>query len=203
VPIPLLSKLLPKISETDASLKAKYIKNALYSKAQNVFRRIGPHIKGRKILDVGVGVGGISSYLRQNDFDVTGIDVKNLSIIIESSPKIYNGEKMPFENNEFDTAIIVHVLHHCRDNIKVLAEAKRVAKRVIVVEDTYRNKLEKTIVSFNDNFANFEFYQHKYLTAEEWKGAIAKEGWSLVHMESYTEFTYGYLYSRYVMFVIE
>lgn len=203
MPIPLLSKLLPKVSEKDTSFKANVVKSALYSKAQNIFKRISPYIAGRKVLDVGVGVGGISSFLRKNGFDVTGIDVKNLSLITESAPRIYNGERMPFEDNTFDTAVIVHVLHHCKDNIKVLAEAKRVAKRVIVIEDTYRNKLERSIVSFNDNFGNFEFYQHKYLTTKEWKDVIAKKGWNLVHMESYTEFTYGYLYGRYTMFVIE
>ena len=183
-------------------LLAKTIKGVLYFKAQNIYNRIAPYIVGKKVLDVGVGIGGISSYLKQKGFDVTGVDVKNLTLIKESSPTIYNGETLPYNDNSFDTAVIIHVLHHCNDNIKVLTEAKRVAKRVIVVEDTYRNDLEKFVVSFNDNFGNFEFYQHHYLTTRQWKDVIAKKGWNLIHMETYTEFTYV-LYGRYTLFVIE
>ncbi len=202
VPIPILSKVIPRISESDNSLLAKTIKGVLYFKAQNIYNRIAPYIVGKKVLDVGVGIGGISSYLKQKGFDVTGVDVKNLTLIKESSPTIYNGETLPYNDNSFDTAVIIHVLHHCNDNIKVLTEAKRVAKRVIVVEDTYRNDLEKFVVSFNDNFGNFEFYQHHYLTTRQWKDVIAKKGWNLIHMETYTEFTYV-LYGRYTLFVIE
>ena len=76
------------------------------------------------------------------------------------------------------------------------------AKRVIVFEDSYRNELERKVVSLGDQIGNWEFYRHQYLKAEEWKKIMKKNHWRLVHFEEFSEVNFGILYSHYCAFVI-
>ena len=203
MPNPFFSKNLKKISIEDNSAYALGIKGILDDKGKAIYNRIKEYIYGKNILDVGVGAGGIAYQLKKQNYNVTGIDVVDLSLITETTPLIYDGENIPFGDKEFDTALIVHVLHHCKDGPRVLREAKRVAKRVILIEDTYRNNFERMIVSLDDMIGNFEFFSHPYHKTSWWKDFIKKEGWNLIHSEEYSEFTYRRLYGRYVLLVIE
>lgn len=203
MPIPLISKTTPKIKTNSKGYKSVIVKTFLNKKAKSTYNRIKKYIYGNKILDIGMGVGGISSYLKQKGFKVTGIDVEDYSLFEDFKPMIYDGFNIPFKKNDFDTAILVHVLHHCEDRFKVLKEALRVSKRVIFIEDTYRNKFEHLVVSINDCIGNFEFYQHKYLTVDKWLGYFDREKINIISSEEWSEFTYGFLYSRYIMFVLE
>ena len=158
---------------------------------------------GKNILDVGVGSGGISKFLKDKKLNVTGIDIADKSFFSDVAPIVYDGENFDFNDSSFDTALIIHVLHHCTNAYRVLSEAIRVSKRVILIEDTYRNRLEHAIVSFNDSVSNLELYKHTYRTPSEWKKYIEDNNWKIIHEESYSEFLYGYIYGRYVLFVIE
>ena len=104
---------------------------------------------------------------------------------------------------DFPNRPIVHVLHHCDDGIKVLEEAKRVAKRVIVIEDTFRSKFEWLVISIGDAVTNFEFKWHKFRKSNEWKKIIKKHNWKLIAFENWFEILISSLYSYYCLFVIE
>lgn len=172
-------------------------------KVKKVLKIIKPWIIGKKILDVGVGLGGFYKALMDKGYEVTGVDVSDLSVLKGINPIIYDGKNLPFDNDSFDTSLLIHVLHHCDDGIRVLEETKRVSKRVIIVEDTYRNALEKYIVSFNDMLGNFEFFEYPYKKTMAWKNLIEKKGWSILEIEEFSSLTYGYAYGRYVLIVIE
>jgi SAM-dependent methyltransferase len=131
------------------------------------------------------------------------LDVHNVSAYHSITPTLYNGENFPFKVNQFDTGIIVHVLHHCDDGVKVLSEAMRTSRRVILIEDTYRNWIEHKIVSFNDNLGNWEWYQHPYHKTSWWIKTIKQNSWKIIYQQEYSEFTYKVLYGRYVLFVLE
>ena len=103
----------------------------------------------------------------------------------------------------FETALIIHVLHHCGDGLAVLSEAKRVAKRVIFIEDTYRNWFEWFVVSVSDALNNGELWFHKYRKFNEWKKVIKRKGWTIVHCDQWSEYGVAALYGRYCLFVIE
>lgn len=205
MPNRIFTNALKKISTSDRSttLYQTILLKFLNIKAQSIFKRIRKHIFGTKILDVGTGVGGIAAYISGKGYNVKSIDVDNSSLFKEFPTELYNGFEFPYSDNEFDTAIIIHVLHHCSDRIAVLREAMRVSRRVIFIEDTYRNRLEKLIVSVNDMIANGEYYFHPYSTAKEWDNIIKENSWKEIHKEEYSEFVYGYLYGRYVLFVVE
>lgn len=127
--------------------------------------------RNQKIIDIGAGSCLIAKYIRDKfQTNITPIDVvdynkTNLKLVL------YNGEKIPFENQTFDIALIIFVLHHSKDQETILNEAKRVAKRIIILEDTPKNKLEKLLWHFWDwllNLGHDVKMSYSARTDEEW-----------------------------------
>ncbi len=88
--------------------------------------------KGFKCLDFGCGNGLV---LRQNatvrpDLEFFGIDIKDFSGELPKhvSFSIYNGEKLPHQDNYFDIITANHVLEHIQNPKRILTELKRVLK---------------------------------------------------------------------------
>lgn len=211
MPMPFLTKKIhgsinSKKTE-DASSFAQFMHRYMRIKSNESFDHIQPYIKkSDKILDVGLGSGTLSSFLKEKKYNVTGVDVVNLSLYSDIQPKLYNGKKLPYKDNEFDVALLISVLHHCGtnyENKRVLKEAMRVAKRVIFIEDSYRNELERKVVSAIDQIANWEFWRHQYLTNEEWFSFINKQKWHTVFAKQYDQFAFNMFYTHYCMYVVE
>lgn len=176
-----------------------------FSNIQNkfIYKKIRNWISGKNVLDIGTGIGGFAYFLQDKGYNVKSIDVDNSSLFAKFPTKIYDGYTIPYDAGEFDTSLLVHVLHHCTNRMRVLREALRVSKRVILVEDTYRNKLEWLVGSINDAIGNGEYYFHKYSTPSEWRKILERENCNILYEESYSRFTYHFLYGRYVIFVVE
>jgi ubiquinone/menaquinone biosynthesis C-methylase UbiE len=191
----------------NSSLYAQFVHNYMTKKAQESYEHVLPYIKKTdKFLDVGLGAGTFASLLKNKGYNITGVDVVNLSLYKDIQPDLYDGKKLPYKNNQFDVALVISVLHHCGlkdENKKVLAEAMRVSKKVILIEDTYRNELERKIVSAIDQIANWEFWKHNYLTNKEWFTFIHKMKWHTVFAKQYSQFAFGILYTHYCMFVLQ
>ncbi|MFH1712795.1 MAG: methyltransferase domain-containing protein [Candidatus Jacksonbacteria bacterium] len=67
----------------------------------------------------------------------------------------YDGKKLPFPDESFDAVILVDVLHHDEHPEIILEEAKRVAKKFILVKDHYwENNLDFQLIKFADYFGN-------------------------------------------------
>lgn len=164
---------------------------------------IKQHCRGRKVLDIGLGMGTLAKNMMRDGYFVTGLDVDNTSLYEDIQPTIYDGLKMPFRNHSFDTATLVCVLHHCVNQSMVLREAMRVADRVVVVEDTYRNGFERKLVGFRDCIENWEFYEHGYRTYEEWEKLCKQNGWKTKLVRSWSSWDFGFLYGRQILFVID
>lgn len=190
----------------NASLLARVTHKVMSRKAEHIYRVIGKYLppkNGAKILDVGMGAGSISCMLMKKGYDVTGIDVADLSMYEDIKATIYGGVKMNFKDKQFDCAVIIHVLHHCSDMVGVLKEAKRVAKRVIFIEDTHRNEIERKIISANDMVTNWEFYRHPYKTISEWRQVVETNNWKTIATKEWSEWFMSSAYSHYCMFVLE
>ncbi len=188
---------LPKTSWT------RFVNSFMTVKASRNLNKILPQLSGNKILDVGLGAGTLSCLLMKKGFDVTGLDVCDLSIYEDLKPTIYNGTLMPYKDNEFDVSLLISVLHHCEDPTKVISEAKRVAKRTIIIDDTFTNPLEKVVVSVNDMITNGEFYFHKYRRLLEWEEVLKGMGYKVVFSHQWSEFPAFVIYCRYCIVVIE
>ncbi len=114
------------------------------------------------VLDIGLGLGRIAKMIKDRGHRVVGVDIKNLSIVDDIVPVIYDGRKLPFKDNSFDVSLLITVLHHTPNPELVLREAKRVSKKIIIIEDIYRNNFQKQFTYFMDSLLNFEFFGHPH-----------------------------------------
>ena len=134
-----------------------------------------------KILDIGTGPGSVCLLLQQTGYHVTPIDVEDQTFSEDVDPQIYDGNKLPYKDNSIDTALILTVLHHTSDPVQVLSEAKRVAKKIIIIEDIYSNPIQKYLTYIVDSIVNLEFRDHPHSNKsdKEWKHTFANLGLNL------------------------
>lgn len=93
-------------------------------------------IQVNRILDVGTGTGDFVKVLKNvfPDAEITGVDPLEESL--QEAKRIYpdvhfqkmSGEKLTFENNQFDMVSISMALHHLPDIQAAFSEMKRVLK---------------------------------------------------------------------------
>jgi ubiquinone/menaquinone biosynthesis C-methylase UbiE len=123
--------------------------------------------------------------LERRGHKVVALDVENLSFVESIVPRGYDGKVIPFADDSFDVGLLITVLHHCQDPNAVLAEAKRVAKKVVVIEEIYENAFEKYCTYAIDSLFNFQFFDHprSNKTDAGWKSAFRDLGLELRHVE--------------------
>lgn len=140
---------------------------------------------GNKILDIGAGNCNICEVLMKDNFIVTAADTKNLSLVKNIKPIICDGEDLPFGDNEFDVALLLFVLHHCCNPEKVLSEAARVSKQLIIMEDIYSSIFQKYLTIAIDSLLNQEFIGHPHSNKNdtEWKELFKNLGLALESSE--------------------
>jgi len=175
--------------------KNKFLRRIIYktgkARANFLIDKIQPFFdKKDTILDIGAGVCNICEILLKKGNKVIPLDIQDLSFVDNLKPVIYNGNKMPFKDNEFDTSLISTVLHHTPDPEKILLEAKRVSKRIIIIEDIYSNWLHKYITYFFDSLLNLEFIGHPHTNKsdKQWKKTFKKLGLKLIDTKYNTSF---------------
>ncbi len=145
-----------------------------------------PHlIFNKNIIDIGSGNGMVAHYLKNKEYSITALDVANLSIHPQIKTIIYDGKKMPFQNNEFHTGLLLTVLHHTHSPEEVLQEASRICSRLIIIEDIYSNIIQQYLTYAMDTLVNFGFskmtYQNK--NDKEWKTTFNQLGLKVVSEE--------------------
>ena len=163
----LLSELVFKVWLWDAKYKIERIQEYLSPKD--------------RILDIGTGPGSVCLLMNGNGYNVTPVDVIDQTLSPEIDPEIYNGKKLPYKNSSFDTALILTVLHHTSNPEGILLEAKRVANKIIIIEDIYSNPFQKYLTYFVDSIVNMEFSDHPHSNKSdrEWKELFIELGLKL------------------------
>ena len=132
-------------------LSAKY-------KAQNI-KDVCRKNQFSKVLEVGAGDGSILKYLDEWQFapelyaleiSKSGVEqINNRKIGSLRSVQIFDGYKIPFEDDTFDLVILSHVLEHVEFERMLLREIKRVAKHVVIeVPIDYRYGVDKRMKHF-------------------------------------------------------
>ncbi len=86
-------------------------------------------LEGKRILDIGCGVGAFVRRLRAFTPDVCGTDVDRESVLrgVEQVPNLglAVGERMPFRDGVFDVILLHEVLEHVDNDLETLREARR------------------------------------------------------------------------------
>jgi ubiquinone/menaquinone biosynthesis C-methylase UbiE len=89
-------------------------------------------LEGKRILDVGCGVGAFVRRLREFSEDVYGFDVdrENLRRGAEQVPNLILsvGEAMPYPDGTFDVVLLHEVLEHVTNDLATLREVRRVLR---------------------------------------------------------------------------
>ncbi|HKV72893.1 MAG TPA: class I SAM-dependent methyltransferase [Gemmatimonadales bacterium] len=88
------------------------------------------------VLDVGCGDGKLARSLMsaRPDVAVTGLDV-----LVRADAAIpvqwFDGRSIPLPPGSVDSVLLVDVVHHASDPVRLLAEAVRVARKSIIIKD--------------------------------------------------------------------
>ncbi len=153
---PLLGRLIYNAWRMDARRKLSWIENSIS--------------KEDSILEIGSGPGSVLSVLREAEFAVDGIDVRDTSFEKALAPQIYDGVKVPFHDGAYDVSLLLTMLHHTPDPDSILSEAKRVSKRLIIIEDVYDGPIQRKLTKITDSMTNLEFFGHPHTNRsdEEW-----------------------------------
>jgi len=183
------------------SLFELIIRPLLLVKAKKINSCCSEFLKG-KVLDVGAGRCYIAKELQnKNNAKVTCIDIKDLS---QTNMKVivYDGKNMPFKNNNFDTALIAYVLHHCEAQLRVLKEAIRVCRgNIVIFEDTKVSPITNFMDFLANYFRGVETPFH-FRTEKEWLELFKKLNLKTVAVKHGVEREWFYPFVEHTMFVV-
>jgi SAM-dependent methyltransferase len=93
-----------------------------------------------KLLEIGCGTGIFLDHLYRCGFDVSGID--HSPVMLQAARKrmgnkaslhLCNGERLAFDDNEFDFTVLWTVLEFCSDPVAMLKEAARVSAGGVLI----------------------------------------------------------------------
>jgi len=78
--------------------------------------------------------------------------------------------------------MLLSVLHHVPNQKKMLNEAKRVSKKLLIHEDVIANPKKKMIYLVFDNIINLDylFNANKYHSEKEWEEIFKENGFKVV-----------------------
>lgn len=146
---------------------------------RDVIAPLVPTDRGTRLslLDVGSGDGTLAAGLAavRPDLAVSGIDV----LVREGTPipiAPFDGQRIPMDDRSVDCVLLVDVLHHTDDPTVLLREARRVARRAVILKDHLRDRLlAGPTLRFMDWVGNARFgvaLPYNYLRRAEWDAAF-------------------------------
>ncbi|MFC1866737.1 class I SAM-dependent methyltransferase [Thermodesulfobacteriota bacterium] len=100
---------------------------------------LGPQ-RHERVLDIGCGTGNHLLFLNKLGLDINGVDASPYMIDIARKRlgdrcvlKTGMAEDLPFDDNEFDLAVLINSLEFLDDPLKALREAGRVANKQVFI----------------------------------------------------------------------
>lgn len=158
------------------------------------------------VLDFGCSTMAVSKYIAsKKKISLTGIDTIDYNIQDANFIK-YNGGRLPFNDEQFDVVLSLFVLHHTDDSPFYLKELIRVSKRkIILCEDTYKNRIEEILVKLMDYFYNFNLFKNideratNFKSVKEWNELFEKNKVNIKTFKRISTFPFFFIPTRNVI----
>jgi SAM-dependent methyltransferase len=147
-------------------------------RALGIAARVVPMLgEPRSVIDIGAGTCNMAEVLAESGLEVTPIDLADYSFVDGLRPMLYDGGRIPFDDDGFDVALLGAVLHHVPRPERLLAEARRLAPRVLVIEDLHRGPLHRYVCSVIDSLLSleFDFPTHGYRPEPAWRRLFGEQ----------------------------
>lgn len=175
--------------------------------------RVARHLSpGWSVLDYGSGTGLVSRRLAQRrgirpvlaDLVEYGNRRQDLPFLKMDDPF-----HVPARDREYDAVLLLFVLHHnpYEAQGKVLAEATRLAaRRLIVIEDTPFNRMDRALNTFWDKVLNLRHgvpTPLAFRTVPEWTAMFMEHDLEVTHAESYRPRWPTLMTYHHTLFVLE
>ena len=104
--------------------------------SEEILDFVADHV-GERVLDIGCGIGPYVDRLYRLGKTVTGIDTNTEAVAagraLGRPLEVASAYELPYENDSFDSVILVETLEHLPEPERALAEAARVARSTLVV----------------------------------------------------------------------
>lgn len=197
-----------RFSGPPSSLKGRFlhvIGGPNRARAAEIAARVLPHLHaGESVLDIGAGRALVADAILNAGHPTSIVDVANLSLVEHLQPRLYDGNTLPYADDAFDVALLLTVLHHIPDPDNTLREARRVAKRVIVMEDIYASAREKAFTQFGDSWLNWEWRGHPHSNRDDagWRAAFAQLNLRVIHYDESLDWFFPFRF-RHAVYVLE
>jgi SAM-dependent methyltransferase len=160
----------------------------------------GDPLAGRLVLDLGCGMGGLSTALALEGADVRPLDfnrhychitrLRGMRHRLDLSPINAAGEALPFPDAHFDIIMCVDVLEHVRDPEALVAEVSRCLKPGGLCQITAINRFAFRDPHYHARFVNYlpRRLSDAYLrlAGRSKESALFKDRQSLREMHYYT-----------------
>ncbi|MGQ9617985.1 MAG: class I SAM-dependent methyltransferase [Candidatus Aminicenantia bacterium] len=140
---------------------------------------------GKKVLDVGCSRGNYVRFLLGKGYDAYGLDIIYHREWEELKERFKQGEinKLPYNDEEFDTLLLFEILEHLENPEGALKEVRRVSKKNIIVSvpdcELYPFMRESGLT-----FHHWIDRTHlSYFTEKELKDKLREHGFEIVYFK--------------------
>jgi hypothetical protein len=172
----------------------------LRDRAYTIYAQIASHIVNINgpVIDYGAGDGQVTQLLH----DELGVSIEGFDLRAYKSPNVsvpvhlFDGQAVPRESGSYEAGILTNVLHHEKDNERIICDLSRlVTKKLVIIETVPAGQTEEELEKdkertfMNDYLYNRLFHNADvpvpgtFETAQNWVSRFARHGWNLVHGE--------------------
>ncbi len=145
-------------------------------------KRLAPLFpRNARVLDVGCGDGLLAKLIMEQRTDLT---IQGIDVLVRPTTPIpiqqYDGKVLPAAAGSYDVVMFVDVLHHTTEPMDLLREAKRVARKAIIIKDHTRDGLAAyETLRFMDWVGNSRYgvaLPYNYWPSSKWQAAFKEIG---------------------------